>query len=102
MYNEKSRVRSGDYNGIRNFYSEPKQEEEKNLDFHEKKNSGMGKINKLLSGDGLPSMTASFSDALSNLKDDDVLLLLMIFLLFNENRQDDYLVLVVLGALLFA
>ncbi len=38
---------------------------------------------------------------LSRLKDDDLLILGLLFLLFNENKEDDPLILIILAALLF-
>lgn len=102
MYNEKSRTRPGEANRLSDFYAKPPEEEQKSRDLPGKKNSGLGKLNRLFSGDKASSLTSLFSGTLANIKDDDVLLLLIVFLLFNENREDDYLVLIVLGALLLS
>lgn len=50
---------------------------------------------------GLPGIKSSLSHLLRNIQQDDILILGLLFLLFNENKEDDFLMIFILAILFF-
>ncbi len=59
-------------------------------------------VAEVSSGNIAPDNGSGLRGLLSRIKEDDVLLIGILFLLFNENKDDDPLILMILAVLLFS